>query len=211
MLEPRVLSAFDRSETPTSLYFQSLDDMFAWMDTRYAENNRTGKAQNAMTLLKQGEKQSFTDFFREYTLLRAHLTWSPDTELFELKNKLNKRFRVKLADGVRIETPEALVKRCERLEIDLEELDHIHLLARIYGTDTKDRGSKRGGSTKPSSSSRLGRSNASSALVSATANTSRPRVLADKYKNLPRLTDTERTKFRKEGRCFRCREVGHLP
>ncbi|SMY27938.1 unnamed protein product [Zymoseptoria tritici ST99CH_1A5] len=190
MLESRVPSALgNNSETPTSLHFLTLEELFTWMNETYAEVNRAGKAQSDITHLKQKDGEKFAEFHRKYLLLRAYLVWSPLTEIYELKSKLNKRFRANIL-GQLFATLAELVRKCELFDISLEDFDRDFPKAKLpFTTDNSNR-------------KRAPKSASAATSVSTTVTVKPP---------LAKLTDADREKLKAENRCFRCREVGHRP
>ncbi|EGP85702.1 uncharacterized protein MYCGRDRAFT_94519 [Zymoseptoria tritici IPO323] len=96
--------------------------------------------------------------------------------------------------GLRIKTAKELVEQCDQVDIDFDDLKANHprgakaasAAALDVDKSNKERGLKRGGGS---------RSSTSATTAASSATNPRRHVLADKYLNLPRLTDADRKRF----------------
>ncbi len=160
---------------------------------RYGDLNTRSKARAALHNLEQGG-DSFSDFHIKFQEAAALLNLDKDDEMYELKQKLNGRYGSKVNDGIEYPSMAELVRRCRNLEDNFKTLDMKKPKADTARTDR----ARDGPSTRAAHNKR---------------DTNRPPLataeIPAKYKNLKPLTIEDRERFKKEGRCDRCREVGH--
>jgi hypothetical protein len=181
--------------------FASVDELMKLLTERYGEDNTEERAMNAMTALKQGDKEDFNVFYAKYQEYQAYHPMKADRqEIHRLQGKLNNRFRDKLADGMDCASTQDLVNRCTRLQNQWESIDAEKSNKR---SESKGRGGRRQRKDKDDDAP-------SSSYSGPPRHITLPESeLPREFKNLPPLTAELRASLKESRGCYKCRKTGH--
>ena len=186
--------------------FPNVDSLMKLLTERYGEYNTEERAMNAMTSLRQGEKEDFNVFYAKYQEYQAYCALNTEKqEIHRLQGKLNSRFREKLADGMDCASTQELVNRYTRLQTQWESID----ADKAYNHKRSDSRKGRGGNSK-----RGGKDKEDDATGSSGGRYARKIDLPEdqlpkEFKNMPPLTNELRTKLRETGGYYKCRRTGY--
>ena len=181
--------------------FLTAEEMFDQLERTYGDPNRKQTAMNDFRYLRQGSKD-FNTFWAEFQRLAAELDHNEATLISELKHKLSWGMNRQLATGA--EAPTDLYEfahKCQRLYQDLKDLDRSKANMDRYAE------SKRPSTTASSSSAPT-----TTTTTSTTETYVPPRhaITASTPRPSSYMTDEEKERLTREGRCFFCKEHGHL-
>jgi hypothetical protein len=189
LTEPRIPSTWGR---PCMNPYETVDEMLEHLKDRYGETNTEARYMTKMENLVQNRSESFSAFYSKFQQYRAYLPdMSEKTEMFQLTKKLNTTYKTRIRDGTEFASLKELVRRLQNIENQLEEDKDD------YGQANRE--GKNRGKGLPSKDGALDEQKKY-----------KLEDIPEKYRKLKALDDTEREKCRKEGRCLRCREKGHL-
>lgn len=181
--------------------FASVDELMKLLTERYGEDNTEERAMNAMTALRQGDKEDFNVFYAKYQEYQAYHPMKADRqETHRLQGKLNSRFRDKLADGMECASTQDLVNRCTRLQNQWESIDAEKASKR---SDSKGQGGRRKRKDKDDDASSGSGSGPPRHITLPESE------LPREFKNLPPLTTELRASLRESRGCYKCRKSGH--
>ena len=190
-LEPRLRKGAIRS-------FVTAEEIFDQLERTYGDPNRKQNAMNSFRALKQGSKD-FNTFWAEFQRLAAELEHNEATLISELKYKLSWEMSLQLATGDQAPTDlYAFAQKCQRLYQDLKDSDRSKASMERYA--------ERRSSTAPTPSAMAKRTTTSTkTYVPPRPFTSTPTTRTTSY-----MTEEEKERLTREGRCFFCKETGHI-
>ena len=192
---PRVQSSFGR---PCANPYRTVSELIKHLVDRYGDINTKSQARTTFQHLKQGTDESFEDFFTKFQGCTAFLTLDDDDEAFELRQKLNGRYGQKINDGSDYQTLAEVVKRARNLEDTFRANDARTKNDAPHRSKDKDKDKTNYGGSRTTTTTK------------SNPGDSKGDSFPAKYRNLKPLNDEEREQLRKEGKCLRCRETGHM-
>ena len=185
--------------------YQTVKDCLTDLENSYGEFNQKTKSLSKFTALTQGKSETFGAFWAKFQEYRVHLNMSEEDEIEHLTSKLNPRLRTKIV-GVDFDSVTSLVKRCQKLEGQLDVLDAQsprENTTRSSRPMQNTSGSNR--SYNQSSALRSNNRDGSTVAISVPSAAGK-----NPFKGMKKLTEAERTQLRNDNACFRCRKVGHV-
>ncbi|KUM55330.1 hypothetical protein ACN42_g11987, partial [Penicillium freii] len=186
-----------RMSSDSSNLYVDAEDMITHLKTVFANPNRRAEAYTAYHKLMMKPKDSFTDFLAEFMQLAEEAVVIEENRKRDLYSKLPYLLQSQVMWAVNQDTVtfESFTKTCQSMshEINLQQEAKITSRARSTVTTGSSAGIGVGTSVKPTSTS-----------------TYTPRVKREESVNLGRLSNAERDTLMKEGRCFNCKEQGHM-
>ena len=202
LCSPKVQSTFGR---PCANPYQTVHELIKHLVSRYGDINTKNKARSTFQQLKQDPSESFSDFHARFQACTAYLSLEEDDEMFELKDKLNGRYGQKVNDGTDYTSLSDLVRRARNLED-------------TFRSNDQRTNQDRNGARKPTYAHAANGQSNSSTNNRRSSTSSAPTAKQEggssqfptKYRNLKPLNDAERDQLRKEGKCLRCRDHGHM-
>ena len=193
-LEPRLRKGAIRP-------FTTAEEMFDQLERIYGDPNRKRTAMNNFRSLKQGSKD-FNTFWAEFQRLAAELDHNEETLIGELKYKLSWEMSRQLATGDLEPTDlYEFAQKCQRLYQSLKESDRSKASMERFA----EKRASMAQSTPSTSATRTTTTATTKTYVPPrpTSNPSTPRTTY--Y-----MSDEEKERLTREGRCFFCKETGHL-
>lgn len=190
----------------TNVYLTG-DDLTNHLRMRYSNGNTETEYLDEMDRLKQAQDERFMDFFARYEALQGLAPYSTESaEIQRLERKLNLSYSRNLINAPPFPSYDQLVQYLTRLDVNLERFKENKKFDEGRDSHTSSSSKRRTGDSSTTS----GKSVASltAATIRTTTTTSR-QGLPEKYRNLPKLSEADRERLRREGRCFGCRDTGH--
>jgi hypothetical protein len=185
--------------------FRDPEEVIASLNRQFGEHDRLLKARNEYETIKMKDNESFDEFYTRWEKCVVNLNKPEADQIYELKSRLNKRFYFKVNDGTQYISLDQVVTKCHNLAYTFTESD--------FRFPRETRGEKKNASASaaaPSSRKANDRTPGNASSSNAVTRTNSDGIpFPEKYKGLPKLTDTLKTQLDKEGRCYGCREAGH--
>lgn len=149
------------------------------------------------------DNELFDEFYTRQKKYIIHLNKTEANQIYELKSRLNKRFYFKVNDGIQYASLDQVITKYHNLAYTFIESD--------LRFPRENRGEKKNTSTSttaPSSRRTNNRTPGNASSLNAAARTNSNRIpFPEKYKGLPKLTDTLKAQLNKKDRCYNYREV----
>ncbi|KAJ5494129.1 hypothetical protein N7463_008420 [Penicillium fimorum] len=181
-----------RLRIDASIPYTDADDMIAHLKTVFANPNRRAEAYTAYHKLRMKPKDNFTDFLAEFMQLAEEAVVVEENRKRDLYSKLPYLLQSQVMWAVNQDSVlfDTFTQNCQSMshEINLQQESKSTFRART---------------SAPSASSGTG-----AATTAGSAYT--PRVKREGSSGFTSLSTTERETLMKEGRCFNCKEQGHM-
>ena len=159
------------------------------LDTAFSNPNRVAKAESKLSTLQQGARE-FALYYAEFQRYAADVQWNEVAKLSALQRGLSYKLKNDLVMAATDPATVAdLVMLCNRLD----------MYRRALQSESR----------APNTTSHASATAPAPASTASTSSGSAPGPM-DLSANRPRLTAEERAKRMAEGRCYRCRGVGHM-
>lgn len=194
-LEPRHLN----STRPLATANEMLDTL----TSAFADPDRKQTARTRYQTLWQGDRD-FSDLWPELQRLAAELDHSEETLIDDFIEKYHYTIQQQLATGE--EEPTSVIqlaKRCQRIELSLKKGCRNKIAQERYSARKADPTATRTTSAAPASNTQLSRVS-QPRIKGTTADSTAPSAT-----NLSKLTEDDRAKLVKFGRCFKRKQEGH--
>ena len=186
--------------------FLTAEEMFDHLERIYGDPNRKQTAMNLFRSLRQGQKD-FNTFWAEFQRLAAELDHNESTLIGELKHKLNLDMRRQLATGDHEPTDlYAFAQRCQRMYQALKDVDRSKARMERFAEGKKPTSVVVPANT-PTATTESKTYVAPNARTESRAPSS-PSTLSS-WTVGSYLSESERERLSREGKCFNCKEVGH--
>lgn len=181
-----------RMSTDASTPYEDAEDIILHLKTVFANPNRRAEAYTAYHKLKMRPKDNFTDFLAEFMQLAEEAAVVIENRKRDLYSKLPYLLQTQVMWAVNQELVsfDAFTQSCQSMshEISLQQ-------------EAKSAG-PRPRTGLPATGSGAGANTTSSNYT--------PRVKREGSSNFVRLSASERENLMREGRCFNCKEQGHM-
>ena len=200
----------DRCNPQSSNPFTDFEDALKDLDKLYEDydTNRTAKAE--FKKLKMGDRETFDDFYVKFQALvvRTNLRDNEETQMDELKEKINKGLKSSLRMQLDAQSLNELLRQCRNL-------DHNR---RIFNEEfpISDRSNRKG---NPRTNTAPATTNTYTPRSSTNIRSSANPIAGQPYTVYPQGTtgvtiapltnDAERQWLTQNGYCLRCRQQGH--
>ena len=178
-----------RMGSDSSNPYMDAEDMIVHLRTVFANPNRRAEAYTAYHKLMMKPKDSFTDFLAEFMQLAEEAAVIEENRKRDLYSKLPYLLQSQVMWAVNQDTVtfESFSKTCQSMSHEISLQQEAKTTSRARSTAVT--GSGTGTTTK---------------------STYTPRVKREESSNPGRLSNSERDTLMKEGRCFNCKEQGHI-
>ena len=188
----------------TSSRYKSADEMIETLKKHYGDRDLYGKAQSEFsTLVMKDSGETFEEFYTRFQNCVLWMDKSDSQLIWDLKTKLNRRYRARLMDGTNYSSLGELVERLYTLQSQFTEYDGAFpKTQKTFGNKTKSTASTTNGS-----SARPVTTSVSAARPTRGAGQREP--YPEEYKGLKKLDDAERARCDEAGLCYSCRRPGH--
>ena len=179
-----------RSMEGTVNPYLTAEDMLKDLHSMFGEHNQFAKSDALLhdPKFKMGatkSQETFDEFYARFTIAVAPLNLSEEHLIANLKRTVSSKLRWKIADGMMYNSFADFVQRVRQCDLDVRQAD-------AEGEKQRGSGISRRQNTRSSD-----QDNAVGSRPPMRRRTSRPAHIL--------------TRMRKEGRCFKCGETGHLP
>lgn len=166
--------------------FETAEEMLELLETVFGDPHRRNTAMMEFRKLYQ-RSQDFNTFWAEFQRLVAELDFTEETLIDELRNRVSHELAEKLITEINVNSVYDLARKCQLYEQNMKTVK----ARKVQMTSNTS-----GRATIATTTSRIETPARERAKESSSA--------------LTRLGDAERQKLMTEGRCFRCKERGHL-
>ena len=187
--------------------FLSSTDMLLTLKEVFDDPNRKLTAINEFRALRMGDKD-FHTFWAEFQRISFDLNYADDVLMTEMIHKLHNRIQRSIAIAPEAKNIYELAHQCQRIYEGMLQSDRTKRFANRIDQQKQRRAATSGGTSSGAASS-------SKALVPApfprkALPESKPRLFNPSPDAVPRLTSKEALILSKQGRCFKCKEFGHM-
>jgi hypothetical protein len=188
---------FSRMKPDSVSPYHTAEECFDHLRVAFADPNRELKAQRQYRDLKMFGKASFSEFVSEFSILAQEANIDPA----HFKRDFNEALTYRLRSAVVTYYIDRNVD-FDQFVLYCHQLDDSHTAIDEDRKRNKE-GPATGGNTKNTKGAISKATTSSTTTVDRASTPTTPRTFSP-------LTDEERDRYRTEGRCFYCRELGHI-
>ena len=199
-LDPRM-----REDSPCP--FRSSGEMLETLREIFDDPNRKLTAINEFRSLRMGDKD-FHSFWGEFQRIAFNLTYDDETLMTEMIHKLHPTLQRLVVVGPPAKSVYDLAKQCQRIYEGGLQADKTERIANRIDMQ-KQRRTRTFGAFASSSTALAPAAIAPAPFPRQPLSESKPRLFNPSPDAAPRLTQKELQILSKQGRCFKCKELGH--
>lgn len=188
---------FPRMGPESASPYDTAEDCFKHLRVAFSDPNRELKAQRKYRDLKMFGKHSFGEFVSEFSILAQEANIDPSLFKRDFNEALTYRLR------------SAVVTYYIDRNVDFDQfVNYCHQLDDSHTAIDEDRKRSKEGPATAGGNAKTIRSAALKSTTSSATTDRAPTLITPR--TVTPLTDEDRARYRIEGRCFYCRELGHI-